>query len=277
MSQQIIEQSRQSIRKRAPWGAVLPELSPEEMVTEVDWSRWYLDEDDMVESFEQGTIIRTLISSLEELVQQRGWQNVAFGADNYFAWVRDEPLVRISPDVYLIDNPPPPPRPAGWQTWLPGHHPPRWALEIVSSDWKKDYQEAPPKYAQLGCSELVIFDPDAATGMTNHQTRTPLTMYRRGGDGLFVRVYSGQGPIYSTELDIWLSVQRQGSAARLRPCFDEEGKQLVPTAAERARAEAERAQIAEAQARTETQAREQAEQRIRELEERLHKLEALKQ
>jgi Uma2 family endonuclease len=288
MSPQIIQNTRPAARKRAPWGAVLPEGSPEEMVTEVDWSRWYLDEDDVAQSIEQGFTIRTLFFALEELARLRGWQNVVFGADNYFAWVPHEPLVRITPDIYLVDNPPPPPRPDSWQTWLPGHHPPRWALEIViDDDWKKYYQETPPKYAQLGCSELVIFDPDAARFATNNQARVPLTVYRRGDDGLFVRVCSGQGPIYSVELDIWLSSHQEGAAVRLRPCFDQAGQQLVPTAAERASAEAERARveeekahreaekarIAQAQALAEAQAREQAEKRIRELEERLLQLE----
>ncbi len=255
MSPQITPNSKsaptEKRAKRAPRGAVLSGGLSEEIATDVDWSRWYLDEDDMVEGFEQGVIIRTLISALEELARLRGWENVVFGADNYFSWVPSEPLVRISPDVYLIDNPPPPPRPASWQTWLPGHHPPRWALEIVSSDWKKDYEEAPPKYSHLGCSELVIFDPDAARSATNNQLRTPLTMYRRGEDGFFVRVYSGHGPVYSVELNVWLSVHQEGTVARLRPCFDEAGEQLVPTAAERALA---------------------AEKRIRELEEKLLQL-----
>jgi Uma2 family endonuclease len=238
---------------------VLRDLPPEEMVADVDWSRWYLDEDDMVESFEQGAIIRTLLSCLSELARQRGWQRVLFGADNYIAWVREEPRVRVSPDVYMMDDPPEPPMPAGWQTWLPGHHSPRWAVEIVSSDWKKDYEEGPAKYAQLGCRELVLFDPDVARGAAKNKSRVPLTVYQRAADGLFVKVYSGAGPARSKEIDAWLQIRCEGGVARLRLSADEAGRALVPTEGERADAEARRAEAAE--------------KRLHELEERLRKVE----
>ena len=86
-----------------------------------------------------------------------------------------------------------------WQTWLPGHRPPRWAVEIVSDDWKKDYEDNPLKYAQLGARELVIFDPDAALTSDRRGVRVPLQVYRRDADGAFVRVYRGEGPARSEE------------------------------------------------------------------------------
>ena len=267
-------------RKRAPWGPVLGDLPPEEMVADVDWSRWYLDEDEMAESYEQGAIIRTLLSCLSELARQRGWQRVLFGADNYFAWVREEPRVRVSPDVYLMDDPPEPPMPAGWQTWLPGHHPPRWAVEIVSSDWRKDYQEAPAKYAQLGSRELVLFDPEVARGAVTHKSRVPLTVYQRGADGPLVKVFSGAGPARSVEIDAWLQVRCEKGLARLRLSTDEAGVELVPTESERAQAEAQNAAkeaqnaAREAQrADAEAQRRAEAERRLREMEERLRRIE----
>lgn len=229
------------------------------MVAEVDWSRWYLDEDEMVESYEQGAIIRIMLSSLSELARRRGWKRILFGADNYFAWVPEEPRVRVSPDVYLVDDPPEPPIPSGWQTWQEGHHPPRWAVEIVSSDWKKDYLEAPEKYAQLGCRELILFDPDVVRFDVKNKLREALTAYRKGEDGLFVKVYAGAGPAFSAELKAWLHVRREGPVARLRIAMDEQGRDLVPTEAERAEDEARK--------------RAEAEQRVRELEERIRKLE----
>jgi hypothetical protein len=147
-----------------------------------------------------------------------------------------------------------------WQTWLPGHEPPRWALEIVSDDWKKDYEDNPPKYAQLGTRELVIFDPYAAELGPNgngSQARTPLQVYRRGADGAFVRVHRGNGPAHSEEIGAWLVVRREGGVADLRIARDAAGADLVPTALERSRA-------AEAAGR-------EAEARIRALEEELRK------
>lgn len=65
--------------------------------------------------------------------------------------MESEPNVRVSPDAYLLDDPPPRPRPRMWQTWRAGHLPPRFALEVASPEnWRKDYEDNPPKYSLLG-------------------------------------------------------------------------------------------------------------------------------
>jgi Uma2 family endonuclease len=152
---------------------------------------------------EQAQIIEILRSVVEQLCRERGWRRVYVGADQVFAWMPGEPLVRVSADVYLLDDPPAPPLPASWQTWKEGHHPPRFAVEIVSGDdqhpdrWRKDYDEAPEKYAQLtqlGAEELVIFDPEAAAGRARDRGRVALQVYRRQPDGTFLRAHAGAGP-----------------------------------------------------------------------------------
>lgn len=203
----------------------------------IDWSAWYLtDEDDLGESAEQSEFIRILLSTLGVLAAERSWSTVYLGADQFFAWLRNEPMVRVSPDVYLLDEPPPAPLPKSWQTWLPGHEPPRWAVEIVSEDWKKDYDDAPAKYAQLGTRELVIFDPEAATSATTRGVRVPLQVYRRDDDGAFVLVYRGEGPTPCAQIGAFVVVQRVGETVRLRVARDAAGLDLVPTAEERVRA-----------------------------------------
>lgn len=203
----------------------------------------------MGESAEQGEIIRALLSALAQLAAERGMDRVYFGADNFFAWVEEEPLVRVSPDVYLLDDPPPPPLPKSWQTWLPGHRAPRWAVEIVSDEWKKDYEDGPPKYAQLGTRELVIFDPTVAITPDRKGQRIPFQVYRRDADGLFVRVYSGDGPAPCEELGVFLVSQRHGDAVRLRAARDEAGIDIVPTAEEGKRRAEEAQRIAEERVR----------------------------
>ena len=54
------------------------------------------------------------------------------------------------------------PRPSSIQTWRPGHSPPSVAIEIVSEDWRKDYEELPPKCEQLDVEELFIYDIEGA-------------------------------------------------------------------------------------------------------------------
>jgi Uma2 family endonuclease len=224
---------------RRPSAYVVRDPLPDQIGAGIDWSVWYLtDEEDMGQSTEQGEDIEEALSSLRVLAEERAWAGIYLGFDNFFAWIEAEPLVRVSPDLYLLDDPPPQ-HPKMWQTWLPGHKPPRWALEIVSVDWKKkDYEENPPKYAQLGTRELVIFDPHAALVGTNGDggpARVPLQVYRRDADGAFVRVYRGNGPAFSVEVDATLVIKRDGPAPRLRFARDAAGTDIVPTAIEELR------------------------------------------
>ncbi|MBI4700897.1 MAG: Uma2 family endonuclease [Deltaproteobacteria bacterium] len=221
---------------------------PDEIDAPIDWAPWYLGaEEDMGEGNEQAQIIEILKSVLKQLAAERGWRNVYVGADQFFAWIPEEPLVRVSPDVYLLDDPPPPPLPASWQIWRQGHRPPRLAIEVVSCDedhperWRKDYDEAPQKYAQLGTRELVIFDPEAAAGRARGEQRTALQVYRRQADGAFVRVHAGAGPSEGREIGAWLTVVHEGPVARLRIARDAAGTDLVRTAEEEV--EALRAEI----------------------------------
>jgi Uma2 family endonuclease len=251
---------------------VVSDPRPEDIGVCVDWSSWYLsDEDDMGESIEQSEIIDTLRSVLRELARERSWSRVYVGSDQFFAWVPEEPQVRVSPDVYLLDDPPPPPPPASWQTWREGHRPPRFAVEIVSGDeqhpdrWRKDYDQGPQKYAQLGTRELVIFDPQAALGHARNPRRVALQCYRREPDGGFVRVYRGPGPLHSFELAAYLLVVTEGSVARLRVSRDLQGHDRVPTAAEARDAALENRDIALEDRDAERQARERAERELAEL------------
>jgi len=268
------------LRGRPPRAHVVMDPPPDEIGARVDWSAWYLtDEEDMGESGEQHEIIAILESVLRELARERGWQDVLVSGDQFFAWVRKEPLVRVSPDVYLLDDAPPPPHPPSWKTWREGHRPPRFAVEVVSGDerhparWRKDYEESPAKYAQLGTAELAVFDPEAAAGRAGGE-RVALQVFRRDDDGAFVRVYGGPGPARSEELDAWLAVVRRGSVARLRVARDAAGLKLVPTAEEarqaeaRARQAAEEAQQAEAKARQAAEEAQQAEAEARQAAER---------
>jgi len=195
------------------------------------WAAWYLrDEDDVGEGTEQHITVRTLLAALSELARERGWARTLVAGDQFFAWVESEPLVRISPDVYLLDDPPTPPYPAMWRTWLEGQAAPRFAVEVVSDDWAKDYLHAPRKYDQLGTRELVIFDPEAT--LTRRGQRTVLQVFRRDADDALVRVETGEGPFYSAELDAWLVVQRGPAGHRLRIARDPAGADLVATADE---------------------------------------------
>ena len=228
-------QSSSESPKRAPTALVVRNPPPGRVGAEVDWTRWYVtDEDDIGESPEQQLTIKLFLACLEALAEERQWSNTFAGADAFFAWVPEHPLVRVSPDVFLLDDPPPRPFPRRFQTWRPGHRAPRFALEVVSLDWRKDYEDGPERYAQLGCRELVIFDPEATDG---DDDRRALTVFRRDADGVFSQAYSGPGPAYSAELEAWLVIARDhDELPSVRIARNAERTELVPTRAERAEA-----------------------------------------
>src|SRR5262249_47968998 len=122
---------------------------------------WYLTEDeDAGQSPQQLHLIDEFRGALEQWAQEHGWKRTFIGADQFFQWVPDHPQVQVSPDVYLLDDVPQTGElPRTWQTWKPGVHPPRFAIEMVSvNDRHKDLTDAPDRYSSLGCRELVIFD-----------------------------------------------------------------------------------------------------------------------
>ncbi|MBI4815963.1 MAG: Uma2 family endonuclease, partial [Deltaproteobacteria bacterium] len=228
----------------------------------IDWSQWYLtDEEDMGQSPEQFMTIQRLVSAARALGRERGWSHdrLLIGADCYFGWVEREPLVRVSPDVFLLDDPPPRPYPKSFQTWRAGHRPPRFAVEVVSEKWTKDYDDAPDKYAQLGTRELVIFD--AETSPKANPRRERLQVFRRDEVGALARVYAGPGPAWSEELQIWLVADQVDGAWELALARDAEGLELVPTESELAELEAQRAETEKQRAETEKQRAETEKQR----------------
>ncbi len=243
-------------RPRPPRAAQVVD-EPGDWWAPIDWSAWYLtDEEDMGQGCEQAEIIQSFSAILRVHIERQWWEDAYVGTDAFFAWVPEHPLVRVSPDVYLMRHrPPPPPLPPSWQMWKKGHRPPAFALEVVSEDWKKDYELNPAKYAQLGVTELAIFDPD-----TSRPGRQALQLFRRTADGAFVRTYSGAGPAYADTLDAWLLTVGTPDGERLRLALDQAGTQRVPTEAEWRKQEARKARE-EKQARLEAdQARLEADQ-----------------
>jgi hypothetical protein len=183
-------------------------------------------------------------------------------------WDPLHPGVGVDPDVYLVE-----PEPPGavaltsLRTWLPGHVPPRVAVEVVSaSTAAKDYLEGPRKYAASGTRELWVFDP-MLHGPGDGSPAFVLQVWGRDRLGRFRRVYAGPGPARAQELGAWLVVTDVGTL--LRVADDPHGVHLWPTAEEAERAAKEAAEQREADERA---AKEVAEQR--EADERAAKEEA---
>ncbi len=265
-----------------------------------DWSSWYLtDEDDMGQSFEQMDCVALLLSSLEHLIEQRQWANVVAGTDIFFAWIETKHLVRISPDVFLMPWRSDRPRPTSVQTWKRGHNPPSVAIEIVSEDWRKDYEELPPKYEQLDVQELFIYDPEGAARASTPGIKPPrgarryaLQRFARDNEGVWLRTHAVDGACWSSVLEVHLVIVDTEQGPRPRLSFDPGGCELVPTVAEHERrlkevereraeherrlkeVERERAEAADQRAEGERERAEAAEQRAASLEAELATLRA---
>jgi hypothetical protein len=169
-----------------------------------------------------------LRSSLRTLSRLRGCRRIHISGNNFFLWKKGDPTCCLSPDAFLVEDAPSR-IPDAWRMWQPNLRPPSWAAEIVSNEWNKDYDLAPAKYGELGCSELVVFDPDAALGTTRNPRRKPLTVYRLASEGRLEKVSEGAGPAWSVQLQIWLLPLREGYSVSLRLSEDEAGTRLIPT------------------------------------------------
>ncbi|MBM4346089.1 MAG: Uma2 family endonuclease [Deltaproteobacteria bacterium] len=217
-----------------------------------DWSRWYLFEaDDEGETLHHSKVRSVFYATLLRWLAERGHTTAEVVENVFIRWVPHEPNVQISPDVALFDRVPVP-WPTCFDLWKPDHEAPRVALEVVSTDWRKDYADNPPKYHQLGCKELIIYDPEHDLHPRT-KDRVALQVFR-AVEGRFDRVYAGRGPAFSAELGAWLVEVGTGDGRRLRLATDAAGAQLVPTAEEsdaaqrlRAQAEAELRMAAEAE------------------------------
>lgn len=204
---------------------------------------WALDDDEerMPESPLQTEICDLLKAILRRWLARRGASGLV-GSNIAVRWDRARPRNGVDPDVYLVEPAPPlGSMEKSLKTWLPGHRPPRVVVEVVSDATATvDYDDKPARYALSGARELWVFDP-LKLGPPTAGGPYRLQVWQRLPRSGFRRVYAGDGPARSEELDAWLVLTEGG--ARLRLADDPEGATLWPTEAEaeRARADAERA------------------------------------
>jgi Uma2 family endonuclease len=221
---------------------------------------WVLPEEDMPESSSHRDTVRLLELILLAFVARTG-RNAHIAGNLACRWYEADARIGVDPDVALIEPAPPGGQIPSLRTWEPGHVPPRFAIEVVSATTsKKAYQDAPAKYAALGTRELVVFDPELS-GPATAGGPFILQVWRRSDPGAesgnpsptMERVYAGEGPARSEELEAWLVPMPKGL---LRIADDEQGSQLWLTEAEQESAARKQAESARKQAES---ARKQAE------------------
>ena len=162
------------------------------------------------------------------------------GADQFIYYRQHAPTVRVSPDIYVLPGVRPGTRVPSWKTWETGIVP-SFAFEIVSKDWEKNYAESPVRYAELGVSELVIFDP----APERHPDGVVWQVFRRVGDRPLRQIEISQGDrVRSKVLGCFLRVVGSDDSMRVRLALGPRGDALFPTAEEAERAAAESARTA---------------------------------
>jgi len=214
----------------------------------------YPETDDMGEHETQFNIAILLVPLLRVFLA--GLQRIArVGGNQFWYFVKGRPPRCRAPDVYVVDGVAPDAADRGtWFTWEGDK--PAFALEVVSAEWKKDYDDAPGDYDAMRAKEVVVFDPGAPP---EHPRRVRWQVFRRvRGRGL-VRVFAGDGDrVESRELGCWFRVVDMNGGPRLRVGVGPHGDELLPTESERADAERMHKEAALALAEAERAAKETA-------------------
>ena len=196
--------------------------------------------------------LRPLLARL--LTSQRKIGHV--GADTFVYWVEGEPGKRVAPDVYVLPGIEQGIVVPSWRLWEVGVKP-SFAFEVVSSDALKDHEDGPALYGEIGVQELVVFDPQARIAQREanaSRQRVRWQVFRRVKGRGFVRVESSQADrIASRSLGCFLRVVGEGAELRIRVGLGPTGDELFPTEAEaeRARADAALARVAQLEAELE--------------------------
>jgi hypothetical protein len=201
-------------------------------------------------------------------------QFVYFDAANPKRCLAPDVLVWVGAPDELFDT---------WKVWERGA--PHVAVEIISPS------DTPPgpwgvkleRYKQCGVQELVRFDPESEAA--------PLRLWDRIEGDLVERDLTAPDGLHCDALDLWWCVQANSEfGPMLRLARDAAGQQLLPTleeshaeqarvAAEQARVAAEQARVAAEQAQAtarEVERRNEAEARVKQLEQELAQLRASK-
>ena len=217
----------------------------------------YPDTDYMGEHELQRAISVLLAELLTRLFAQRGVTAHA-GSNTFIYWVEGDPETTIAPDVYVLPRVSPVLEVPCWKLWELDGVKPSFAVEVASTNWKKDYDEAPALYAAMGCEELVIFDPHATE---RSRKRVRWQHYKRDARGAFRRAtVRATDRVWVASLGFWLREVRDAHGRqRLRVGLGDLGTELLPTADEAARASDEAAREADEARRKSDEARRVAE------------------
>jgi Uma2 family endonuclease len=176
----------------------------------------------------------------------RGRPDVYVANDMFLYYQEGDPKLRLAPDVMIVFGVSKHMR-RTFKLWREAASP-QVIIELASRrTWKRDLEEKPALYAQLGVEEYYIFDPERRYVVPS------LRGFRRRGSRLVARACAADGSLTSNRLG--LRLVPEGALLRLvdvatgeRLLTAEEQVERATAEAERAAAETERAAAAEQRA-----------------------------
>ncbi len=220
----------------------------------------YPEEERVGEEMLQRWIAELLRPLLERFLNAPGRGDPSFvGADQFVYYRQFDPHRRFAPDVYVLPEVPPGTRVRSWKVWE-AKKAPSFVLEVATSDWLKDYVDAPERCAEAGVEELVVFDPSWTERPGGAGARWQV--YRRVADAFECVERHDRDRVYCSSIKAWLRTVGFGDRTRLRIGTGEHGDVLFPTEAEAAR----EAVAAERQAKEAERQAKEVERRAKEVE-----------
>ena len=191
--------------------------------------------------------------------------DVYVSGNNFIYYEEGNPKARISPDCYVVFGVEMRPR-NSFMTWREGDRLPAVVFEFTSrSTRREDTHTKRPLYESvLRIPEYFLFDP------TGDYLRPRLQGFRLAEDGNYIVLQPVDGRVHSEQLN--LDLVQEGQTLRL---WDPARGEFLPTMAElaqRAEAEARRADALAQRVETETDARRAAEEEIARLRAELEAL-----
>ncbi len=184
--------------------------------------------------------LRTLLFAVLETFANRA----TIGSEQFVYWAPTDPSKCVAPDAFLRLGAPDTDFDV-WKTWERGA--PELAVEIASESDASDraVDQKVRRYHEMGVRELIRFDPDEPVG-------SRVRVWDHLDGDLVERVVEGDRARCATLKLWWVVVPGAGYPAALRLARDADGKDLVLTREE-----------------LEARARQEAEQRVAELEAKL--------
>ncbi len=218
----------------------LPVVRDTQPVLESDDCVYYPVSDEMGETSDHHWARHLLVALLADYVRCTRIPAVV-GSEQFFYYQRGNPRAVVCPDLYIIDGEPSALKIPSWKVWEHDGKAPTLVLEIVSDEYRKDYDDHPlTRYEPLGVREFIRFDPQHAV----NPKRKLLSHFIRDDAGRLIEHPTLPDRVRSKFYDLWFVHQPDD---RLRIATGPGGSILWPTPDERAAAEAA-ARIAEATA-----------------------------